>query len=270
MKRLNVLICLTLGILSCISCARYHANTQKDKVEKTYVLVHGAYHGKWCWDKLIPRLEQFGHKAVAIDLPGMGADSTPISSITFADYVDAICDAIGQQPNKVILVGHSLGGISISAAAEKCTEQISSLVYITATVLRNGESLMNKSVEDPNPSEATFYRISDDNMYAEAIKEKAREAFYQDCKNKDVAFALTKLRPQPIKPITEAITISKGRYGTIPKYFIECANDRIFSLEYQRLLQGQFPFKKIYTIQTGHSPFLADPETLAEILNKID
>ncbi len=77
----------------------------------TYVLVHGAFHGAWCWTKLTPELEARGHRAVAFDLPGGGEDKTPIEQVTLDAYVERVVETVAQESERVILVGHSLGGI---------------------------------------------------------------------------------------------------------------------------------------------------------------
>jgi len=77
---------------------------------KTYVLIHGAWHGAWCWDKVILRLRQADHRAIAVDLPGHGIDKTPFSEITLRSYTDWLCQVLDRPPEPVILVGHSLGG----------------------------------------------------------------------------------------------------------------------------------------------------------------
>ena len=76
----------------------------------TYILIHGAWHGAWCWDKVISLLKKEGHAAVALDLPGHGDDKTPIAEVTLQAYADRVCEVTSAQSEPVILVGHSLGG----------------------------------------------------------------------------------------------------------------------------------------------------------------
>jgi pimeloyl-ACP methyl ester carboxylesterase len=78
----------------------------------TYVLIHGAYQGAWCWKKIIPLIEKEGHKVVAPDLPGHGENKRPIAQINLQTYTDRLCEILDEQPDPVILVGHSLGGCS--------------------------------------------------------------------------------------------------------------------------------------------------------------
>lgn len=84
----------------------------------TYLLVHGAWHGGWCWRKVVPLLEAQGHKVLAPTLPGHGEDKTPAAAVTLRSYADTICRLAGAQTKPVILVGHSMGGIVITQAAE--------------------------------------------------------------------------------------------------------------------------------------------------------
>ena len=96
----------------------------------TYVLVHGAYHGAWCYAKVVPLLEAAGHTAIAVDLPGHGDNLVPMADVTLDNYVDHVCDIIGAKDGKVILVGHSLGGLTITQVAERMPERIDWLVYL--------------------------------------------------------------------------------------------------------------------------------------------
>ena len=84
-----------------------------------FLLVHGAFHGAWCWRKTVAELEKRGHRAKAIDLPGQGDDRTPLKDVTLDTMVDKIIAEMAGLPGKTILVGHSLGGIPISVTGEK-------------------------------------------------------------------------------------------------------------------------------------------------------
>src|SRR4051794_784768 len=90
-------------------------------VKRTYVLVHGAWHGAWCWKKVLPLLRQRGHRAVALDLAGHGEDHTPVAGITLETYVDQILSCVHKEAHgePVTLVGHSFGGLVITQAAEQ-------------------------------------------------------------------------------------------------------------------------------------------------------
>src|SRR5215471_8421479 len=121
-----------------------------------YILVHGAWHGRWCWDQVVPLLRQAGHQVETLDLPGHGQDRTPILEVTLAAYTKRVCETLDAQAEPVILVGHSMGGIVITQVAEERPEKIQTLVYLTAFLVQNGESVVqitqmnNDSLVGPN------------------------------------------------------------------------------------------------------------------------
>ena len=133
----------------------------------TFVLVHGAWHGAWCWYKVVPRLTQAGHRVFAPDLPSLGRDRTPVAEISLDRWADSICKVVEAAVEPVILVGHSRGGIVISAVAERVPKRIAMLVYLTAFLLRDGETLLevaqtaDSSLVVPNIVVADDQRIDD-------------------------------------------------------------------------------------------------------------
>ena len=109
-----------------------------------FVLIHGGLHGGWCWERVVPLLEAAGHTAVAPNLPGMGGDPTPLRDVTLARNGDFVADVIRKQGKPVILVGHSMGGLSISEAAERVPERIIGLIYLTAELLPHGARMADQ------------------------------------------------------------------------------------------------------------------------------
>jgi pimeloyl-ACP methyl ester carboxylesterase len=110
-----------------------------------FLLVHGAFHGAWCWRKTVAELEKRGHRAKAIDLPGQGEDRTPLKEVTLDTMVDRIIAEMADVPGQVVLVGHSLGGIPISVTGEKVPDRIKALVYLSAFLPRDGEARHRRS-----------------------------------------------------------------------------------------------------------------------------
>ena len=104
----------------------------------TFVLVHGAWHGGWCWREIVPLLESAGHRVDALDLPGHGDNPAPVSEMTLDANARLVADRVEVVGEPVVLVGHSMGGVSITQAAELVPERIATLVYVTAFLPGDG------------------------------------------------------------------------------------------------------------------------------------
>ena len=107
------------------------------------LLIHGAMGGAWCWERVLPGLRAAGHEPVAIDLPGQGADRTPLPEITLAHYADAVSAALSELEGPVLLAGHSMGGMVITQAAARHPEKLAGLVYVAAFLPQPGQSLID-------------------------------------------------------------------------------------------------------------------------------
>ena len=234
-----------------------------------FVLVHGSWHGAWCWRDLIPQLEAQGHRAVAVDLPGHGADQTPPAEITLQSYGERVGAALAQFNEPAILVGHSMGGIAISQAAERYPDRVASLVYLCAFLVQNGQPLVQIGLADQE-SALIPNLIPDEAALVMRLKEgELANVFYNDCTPEEAAWALAQLRPDPLIPIGTPMQISDGNYGRVPRYYIECLQDRTLSPGMQKMMYTAMPCRRVIPMNTGHSPFLSAPAELAAHLDGI-
>src|ERR1700682_3324645 len=115
----------------------------------TYVLVHGAWHGGWCWHRIVAKLRRASHRVFAPDLKSLGIDRTPPNDVTLELWTDQIAALARAQADPVVLVGHSRGGIVLSEVAERIPDQVRTLVYVTAFLLEDGRSLQDAAGDDP-------------------------------------------------------------------------------------------------------------------------
>ncbi len=235
----------------------------------TYLLIHGAWHGGWCWRKVVPLLEAKGHTVLAPDLPGHGDDKAPAATVTLKSYADRICALAGAQTEPVILLGHSMGGAAITQAAENCPDKVGALVYMCAFLPRNGDSLLTWAQQDAGSmvNQTTMEPRGDGTF--DFSREHCREAFYAQCAEEDVEFAQSRLVAQSGAPFGMPLATTAERWGRIPRYYIECARDRAITLRLQREMQKHSPCRKTFSIDTDHSPFFSAPTELAEILMQI-
>jgi pimeloyl-ACP methyl ester carboxylesterase len=232
----------------------------------TFVLVHGSWHGAWCWYKIVPRLEAAGHRAVAIDLPGHGRDWQRPGDVTMQDFVDAISCAIDAQDDDVVLVGHSRGGIAITQAAEARSERIRKLVYLAAYLIGDGETIVPYFMSDADSLIMPRLILNRDEGWDMLKREAFRGALYADCPDEDVALANALLTPEPAAPTATPIRTTPERWGSIPRTYIHLRNDRAVSGNLQKRMFTAIPCEQVIAMDTSHSAYFSAPDELARNL----
>ena len=233
-----------------------------------FVLVHGAWHGGWCWSRVVDALRAAGHSALAPDLPGHGGDDAPHDSVDLGCYVECVRDLIDELSGDVVLVGHSLGGLTISQVAEHRPDRLRSLVYLAAFIPSPGQRVAESTaVATREILEAM--RPSADGHSIDVDRSAARGIFYGDCSDADVAWACGKLGPEPQAVLDSQIAVSADGFGRVPRDYIVCLQDRAVSAEAQRSLIDRHGCRNTYTVDRSHSPFLSAPEELAKMLGEI-
>ncbi|MEH2464727.1 alpha/beta fold hydrolase [Nostoc sp.] len=235
----------------------------------TYILIHGAWQGGWCWNKVATLLEQAGHNVIAPDLPSHGNDQTPISEVTLQSYVDRVYEILKTQAEPVILVGHSMGGIVITQAAEYYPDKIEKLVYVCAFLPRNGESLMDWAQPDSEALVLPNAIVSEDRSYLTFKDEAIEDTFYGDCFAQDVAKSKSLLCPQALAPLQTPVNTTAANFGRVPRVYIECLQDRAISISVQRQMQAALPCHLAMAMDTSHSPFLSHPKVLVNNLSSL-
>ena len=232
----------------------------------TYLLVHGAWHGGWCWHKVVARLERLGHRVLAPDLPGHGIDRTPPGSTTLKSLVDSVCAAIDAQPEPVILVGHSYGGTVITQAGEWRADKVERLIYLTAFVPLDAQTTRDLGGGDadtrlnaeivPDPAAGTV------TVRPEALK----TVFYAHCPDEDVALARALLVPEALAGIGEPVATSAEKWGRLTRDYILCTDDQAISIARQKSMAEAGGCHIRATLETDHSPFFSMPDELVAAL----
>lgn len=278
--------------------------------QPAFVLVHGAWHNHHTWDALVPELEARGHGSVAIDLPGagenaaipasfnqrpldpaaFGTEPSPNAGVTQQERTDAVIDAVRRAADlgngKVVLVGHSLGGLTISPVAETIPDEVAAVVYLTAFLLPPGmvageiigsdlmADAMVPSLFMADPEQVGALRMdvaSTDPEY----RARARQAFYADLTDDQFAVALSHLHPdEPAQVAGVPSPITAARFGTVDRHYIRCADDRAIVAAGQDHMVAVTDAAiggstTVHHMATSHSPFYSDPAGLAEILASV-
>lgn len=227
-----------------------------------FLLVHGSCHGAWCWRDVLPFLNNSGVSAIAIDLPGSGADTTPPGGVTLDDYARAITGALSAP---TVLVGHSAGGYAITAAAERDPSLVAGLIYLSAYIPAQGLSLADLRRAGPSQPLRGALVLSDDRLTYTVEPAAARRLFYHDCPADTASWAASQLGPQPVLPQSVPLALSSRSQG-LPRHAILTTEDRTIPPDWQARMARDLPEACITTMPCGHSPFFAAPQDLARRL----
>lgn len=228
-----------------------------------FVLVHGAWHGAWCWEKVVPLLEAEGHGVDAVDLPGHGGNPATPAEMTLEAYGREVAARVEAAGEPVVLVGHSMGGMAITQAAEYVPERIAALVYVCAFLPASGQSLLQLADNDPDALVLPNLQVDEEAGICVVAEDARTACFYGECTPEDAAAASARLVPESLAAFAVPAEISEERAGSVRRLYVECLRDRAISIAKQREMQAARPCERVLTIDTDHSPFLSRPDELA-------
>lgn len=222
-------------------------------------LVHGSYHGAWCWDFLRPELERLGHRVIAMDLP----ISDP--SLGAADYAKAVDDAL-EPDSEPMLVGHSMAGLVIPLVAAR--RPVRRLVFLAAFLpspgRSAGEQRATEAIDGRIPPRTAEWTDLGNDVWMVGPN-TATEIFFQDAPPAVARWATKRLRPQAYRVLTETTPLTA--WPAIESRSIVCRDDRAINPEWVRLAARERLGIEAIEIGGGHSPFLTRPAELARVLN---
>jgi pimeloyl-ACP methyl ester carboxylesterase len=235
-----------------------------------FVLVHGGFHGAWCWERTIPELDRLGHSGVAIDVPGHG--QRVHEEATMQGRLDAVLSVLQSGD---VLVGHSGGGFEITRAADSAPEMIRHVIYLAAALPVEG-LLSHEALAYHDDAEAEtdfdvtgmleYLSFGDDGSMTFSDFRGAWEFFYHDCDEETARWAFDRLTPERAgDTFTTPVSVPQFWSAELSRSFIRCEQDRA-----QPLWQAEVTARRLgvqpLTIDTSHSPFLSQPQLLAELL----
>jgi pimeloyl-ACP methyl ester carboxylesterase len=211
-------------------------------------------------------LTDAGHHVQAIDLPGRGATAGDATHCTLDDYVEAIGAAVYRAPEPPVLVGHSMGGASTSQFAERHSEKLREIIYLSAIIPADGDSAVSTLLE-AGPDSALLadgaFVVSEDQTVT-IPPEHARAGFYRRCEDSDVQAALRRICPEPIGPLTKTLQLGTS-FAAVTKTYIGATHDDAVPSALQRLMAERAE-ASFHTIASDHSPFYSARTDLIELL----
>jgi pimeloyl-ACP methyl ester carboxylesterase len=234
-----------------------------------FVFVHGAWHGAWCWQRVISALQSLGHEVVSLDLPGHGDDQTPVAQVSLMLHAQRICECLKQLPEPAVLVGHSMGGIAISQAAELCPERVSLLIYLAAYLVPNGQSLNQCAKSDSESALPPHLRIIKDEGIMRVDDSGLKDIIYGGLNDDDWYFVKSRIRPEPIAPHFAALELSESRFGTITRAYILCLRDQVIGAGLYTRMLNELPCHSMVTMDTAHAPLFTAPMETAANLDRL-
>ena len=228
---------------------------------KPVVLVHGAYHGAWCWNKVEQGLQATGIDVVSVDLPGHGNSREALTDL----YGDAlkVRQTLTQIASPPVLCGHSYGGAVITEAVDQ-PELVDHLVYLAALVPRAGELAAENLPEILDAPISAALQTNDDGTLG-INAERAAECFYHDCTPEEAQWAVSMLEKQSASPFVQKL--NHAPWQVVESTYVVCTEDRAVPLQVQERLSARCQHS--LRIRSSHSPMLSQPQTIVELLTRL-
>lgn len=235
-----------------------------------FVLVHGGFHAAWCWNDTIDQLNQVGHEAIAVDLPGHGSRIEEES--TLANRREAIASVIRDGD---VVVGHSGGGFDATLGVDAVPELVSHVIYLAAALPREGrsytEAMTMTNAEDGElngdvGNMLSYLHFDEDGAMTFANFDDAWRYFYHDCDEPTARWAYQRLGPERFGDTTVApVSVPNFWAADLPRSYIVCEQDRSMPRWLADTVAKRLGVQPL-SIDTSHSPFLSRPRELAELL----
>ena len=240
----------------------------------TFVLVHGAWHGGWCWWKTAPLLRDAGHLVHTPSLTGLGdrehlARLIPPAVLNLDLHVRDIVQLLDSEDlSDVVLVGHAYAGMVITGVAELRPERIAALVYVNGVAPADGEAMIDQlaAVRGPEFVARIRQHIDDGEPFMaqpSTAPEIAQRWAITD--PADQVFVLPRLSPQPTLTFAQPVRTGSAEAASIRREFILCSESGFESVAEHAAASGW----GVHHIDTGHDPMVTEPEQLSQILLNI-
>jgi pimeloyl-ACP methyl ester carboxylesterase len=225
-----------------------------------FVLVHGAWHGAWCWKKILPGLWQAGHRAFPVTLSGVGERAHQLSrDITLHTHIDDVAAVIeAEELQNAILVGHSYAGMVITGVADRMPQRIGRLVYLDAVVPLPGESWSSGHSAQTQAQRREA-------IAATGSIPPADPALF-GLTGEDAQWVSRRNTPQPGGVYDDALQFDAARVSSLPRTFIDCNAPALATIDAMRKRVRQQPGWQVHEIATGHDPMISAPDELLRLL----
>ena len=256
-----------LGVIAAVSAVVASSVTQSAQAQtapKTFVLVHGTWHGGWCWRRVADALERKGHKVYAESLTGLGDRSHLLTrEVNLTTHVNDLVNLVKWEDLKdIVLVGHSSAGFVITQAAEQIGPSVASIVYLDAFVPQPGDNLI--SLANPGPRKALEEAVARGDLVAKPVPSAAFKVNV-----KDQLWVDAKCTPHPLAAVAEKVTAVGAHEKIARKTYIRAKGFDSPVFDQTLAKMKAMPGWKTYEVPSGHDVMVDMPERLVEILLEV-
>jgi pimeloyl-ACP methyl ester carboxylesterase len=243
------------------------ASAQGDVMSR-YLLIHGSWHGAWCWFKVAPLLEAHGHVTVP-NLPGRGRDPAIPHLVTLQSLVRSVASHLDRNEPTTIVV-HSRYGILATALAERYPDSVRRIIYLASFLLPSGERVADYFASDTDSFIGPHVEINRLGAWDRLAPRAYVEGLYADCSREDIALARSLLCREPSLPALTRVKTTPDRFGRVPKAYIRLSRDRAVSPALQdRLIELSRP-ERVEEMAASHSAYFSQPAALVERIRRLD
>jgi len=236
---------------------------------ETFVLVHGAWHGGFCWAAVINELAKRGDRSYPVDLPGNNANPLDRAKVNLKAYVDSVVKFIeDHQLRNVVLAGHSMAGLVMPGVVASVPDRIKRVVFVTAMVAEDGKSAFDPDAPSTAAIIATANSRYDKSLAIEAMADNFRNFFMQDAKREMQDWVLGTLCPQPVQPFLDPVDMKSFHATGVPQSYLVCENDLAPDGHplWHPTYSGRLKNPSIRKIKSGHEVMFTHPKECAEAL----
>lgn len=235
---------------------------------RNFLLIHGSWHGAWCWYKIAPRLKAEGHAVSVVNLPGRGENAARPVFVSL-EHMVKVTAALLPKDRKTTVVVHSRYGVLASRLAEIASDRIDQTIYLASFMLPSGKTAAGYFRSDKKSLLPPAMEINELAMWDWLKPEIYREALYHDCSDDDNMLGRLLLCKEPLRPAIARLKLTDDGYGRVPRAYIRLTEDQAVSLSLQDRLINETHADRVESIRASHSAYFSKPDELTRIILKL-
>lgn len=230
-----------------------------------FLLIHGSWHGAWCWYKVAPLLRKNGHAVFVPDLLGRKTTAGMLQTVSLQKMIKTV-GLLLSCSEKTTIVVHSRYGILASSLAERFPDRIARVIYLASYMIPSGRSAAAYFQSDKDSALWPFISISKTGLWDSLHPDIYKDGLYHDCSDADTMLGHCLLTREPLRPALAKLKLTDENYGRVPRVYIRLSADRAVSPALQDRCLNETPVDRVENINAGHSAYFSQPEALT---NKI-